>query len=1188
MAELIVPKIIDELGDVLVKQFGEKINLVMGVEKEVANISSKLATIEKVLHDAERRRLKDRSVGIWLEKLEDITYEMDDVLDEWNFKIHRAKNEGSHQNARLQTTLWIKVRSLIPSLCSCLKQVPVRSDIALKIKSINEKLELTLKEADQFKFITSGGIPDSQDFQRIITTSMIDESKICGRESDKVALLDQVLSKSSSQGRKGVQVISVVGAGGSGKTTLAQLLFNNDKVRNHFELRNWICVSDPFDQKRIAKAILENAGKSSQESELDPLIQRIKETFSGKRFLLVLDDVWTEDDSKWEPFQNSLKDGAPGSDSICQQIRGLVQEGGKNWAEKCKGLPLAAKTMGSLLRFKDTVQQWQNVLDSEIWQLEEATVELFPHLYLSYNELSPELKRCFSYCAVFPKDHEILVNELIRLWIAQGYVRPRRRGERLELVGREYFNNLAMRSFFQELEKVEAYFGLPEYMKCKMHDIVHDFAQFLTKNECALDGIGTNSSGERAHHLTILEEGTEEEMFSSRVVDFGRLRSFITFARIGRVVPQNLFCILKCVRTLTLSNCGLAEIPAEIGRLIHLRRLDLSDNLFITLPEAICDLYYLETLDINCCEKLSCLPERIEGLVHLRHLFNKMTVDLRQIPQGLTKLTSLCTLARFIVRSNYDDLAILKDLNQLERLAIVIEGEVDFGSAKLGKKINMREMFLLFSERTHFIETPSCIETMQPPPNLELLVLVGYPGTQLPSWLVTKSHANNLTKLSIARPHNISSLLALRKLSFLEELVLGEADELKCLGKEFFGVTKALHENSRDALDTLSDSESSFSAEAVAFPNLRKLYFREFDNWTNWEDVSEDDEEVAVSIMPCLEELKISQCYKLEALPHRILSKISSLKNLDIQRCDKLRDRYFDKIGDDWIKISHIPRLLSFVSQIMLMAQSEATAEGIDVSTSTSTFYLGSSVYASRYSYDRCENILRAFFKYWCLSTNTLHTPVGELSIIFWDLYRLGGLSIDGSFFDEVVPSAQELLIRDKEGKPLLPESCRYLFSAYYHLWTNDQGVWMKDWIRFWFKGEARYRDSPSRANRRKTTSKPKMTYNPSRRVEPYDLADTKDFNVPFDTLDILGFLRKETYIAAFIACWICKFLLPSKKIDRIRPSVFKVACLMATGKRFCLAIPVLASIYHGLREIVHAPNLGECGITFPIHYVYT
>ncbi|XP_027170659.1 putative disease resistance RPP13-like protein 1 isoform X2 [Coffea eugenioides] len=674
MAELIVPTIIDVLADVLVKQLGEKVNLVMGVEEEVANISSKLATIEKVLHDAERRRLKDRSVGIWLEKLEDITYQMDDVLDEWNFKIHKAKN------ARTQPTL----------------------------------------------------------------------------------------------------------------------------------------------------------------------------------------------------------------------------------------------------RNKD-------VLDSEIWQLKEATMDLFPHFYLSYNELSPEQKSCFSYCAVFPKDHVINVEKLIRLWIAQGFVRPRRRGERLEPVGHEYFNNLAMRSFFQEVRK-ESDFLFHEYMVCKMHDIVHDFAQFLTKSEChALGGAGRNSSSERARHLTILE-GTKQEMFSSRGVDFGRLRSFLTFSEFGILVPRNLFCTLKCVRTLTLSHCWLpeipaeigslihlrhldlrhcviVEIPAEIGRLIHLRHLDLSQNRFVALPEAICDLYYLEILDISLCQNLCYLPERIESLVHLRYLFNFGTSELNQIPQGLGKLTSLCSLTRFVVRSNSDDLTILKDLNQLEILHIEIEGEVDFGSAELGKKVNMREMYLLFSFGAHFTETPSCIESIELPPNLQQLVLDKYPGTQLPSWLVTKPLVNNLTKLIINEAYNISSLPALWKLSSLEELGLIGVRKLECLGKEFFGITKAVHANSRDALGTLSNSETSISAEAVAFRNLRKLRFHNFYNWTRWEDLSEDDEEVALSIMPRLEELDFWGCGKLEILPHRILGRISSLKKLDIGRCSKLRDHYFDKTRDDWKQISHIPQV---------------------------------------------------------------------------------------------------------------------------------------------------------------------------------------------------------------------------------------------------------------------------------------
>ncbi|XP_071902417.1 disease resistance protein RGA2-like [Coffea arabica] len=949
MAELFVPKIIDQLGDVVVKQLGEKVNLLMGVEEEVGNISSKLATIEKVLHDAERRRLKEKGVAIWLEKLEGITYEMDDVLDEWNFKIQKPKNEGTHQNARMQPILRNKVCSFIPSLCSCLKQVPIRSNIASKIKKINEQLELTLKEADQYKFISSGGVPDSQDFQRIMTTSIIDESEIYGRASDKAALLDQVLPESSSQGRDRVQIISVVGAGGSGKTTLAQLLFNNDKVKNQFELRNWICVSDPFDQKRIAKAILESAGRSSHEmSELDSLIRLIKETFSSKKFLLVLDDVWTEEDSKWKPFKDSLKDGAPGSvilvttrslrvarvvgtththplglisDSDCWLIMQRIAFDGRSeeWcrkvesigqkiAEKCKGLPLAAKMIGSLLRFKDSIQQWQNILDSEIWQLKEAAVDLFPHFYLSYNELSPELKRCFSYCAVFPKDHDIDVEELIRLWIAQGYVRSNRRGECLELMGLEYFNNLAMRSFFQELEKDSDIF-LREYMKCKMHDIVHDFAQFLTKDEChVLGGIdyeqGTrgNSSSERPRHLTWL--GTEE-MLSSPVLDIGRLRSFIALS--PETVPLDLFHNLNCARTLILRDCHLRKVPAELGSLIHLRYLDLSDNPFKALPEAICDLYYLETLDITMCDKLLRLPQRIEGLVHLRHLVNYGTYELLQMPQGLGKLTSLCSLTQIIAKSNFDDLAILKDLNQLERLRIIIDGEVDFGSANFGGKIYMRELFLGFNCE---FETACWIDTMEPPPNLQQLALLGYPGVQLPIWLVTESLINNLTKLTISFASNLSSLPNLWKLSSLEEVRLSVVGKLEYLGKEFFGITEVLHETSHDAVDTLSNFKSSTSTDTVVFPNLRKLCFANLSNWTIWEDLSKDDEKVDVSIMPCLEELEIVNCDMLKALPHRILGKILSLKSLEVRHCKKLRKLLGSGQEIDKLK----PRVVGFSS----------------------------------------------------------------------------------------------------------------------------------------------------------------------------------------------------------------------------------------------------------------------------------
>ncbi|KAL2532625.1 putative disease resistance RPP13-like protein 1 [Abeliophyllum distichum] len=167
------------------------------------------------------------------------------------------------------------------------------------------------------------------------------------------------------------------------------------------------------------------------------------------------------DDKKWEPLKICLSKGALGSkilvtmrnesvakmmgsvdthllrplsDSECfallsqiafekqKEHQSILEAIGREIAQKCGGLPLAAKTLGSLLRLKDTVQEWNIVLNSEIWQMEIAEVEIFPHLYLNYNELQPAVKRCFSYCAIFPKDLEIDVNTLIRMWMAQGFL----------------------------------------------------------------------------------------------------------------------------------------------------------------------------------------------------------------------------------------------------------------------------------------------------------------------------------------------------------------------------------------------------------------------------------------------------------------------------------------------------------------------------------------------------------------------------------------------------------------------------------------------------------------------------------------------------------------------------------------------------------------------------------------------
>ncbi|XVF78414.1 hypothetical protein PTKIN_Ptkin14bG0130500 [Pterospermum kingtungense] len=193
-------------------------------------------------------------------------------------------------------------------------------------------------------------------------------------------------------------------------------------------------------------------------------MRKISKRASGKKILLVLDDVWIEDLSNWEQLKASLKNNSTGSrilvttrnervgqamgsksedmfilerlsDDKCwslfchlaffertKQERENLEGIGRKIVERCNGLPLAVKTVGGLLRFK-AKEQWQSILDSKMWEIEEVEKGVSPSLLLSYYDLSPVLRQCFSYCAIFPKDYKIERDKLIKLWMAQGFVK---------------------------------------------------------------------------------------------------------------------------------------------------------------------------------------------------------------------------------------------------------------------------------------------------------------------------------------------------------------------------------------------------------------------------------------------------------------------------------------------------------------------------------------------------------------------------------------------------------------------------------------------------------------------------------------------------------------------------------------------------------------------------------------------
>ena len=400
----VVKGITEKAGNLVAQEIG----LLWGVKDEIKKLGDTVLTIGAVIQDAEKKQQHNNQVRVWLERLNDALYEADDLLDDFSTEALRWEVMTRNKKAKEVRIFFSKSNQLSFGL-----------KMGHKVKAMNERLD-AIKNAKGFHLDERPVETQVGGYRVRETHSFVRTEEVIGRENDKEEIIKILLDPNVEES---LLILPIVGLGGLGKTTLAQLIFNDNEIQNSFEQKLWVCVSDDFEVKVIVKKILECAQSMKPgDLEMNTLINDLKKEIDGKRYILVLDDVWNEDPKKWLNLKDLLMGGARGSRilvttrnnrvaKITKTIQPYLLEGldkekswvlfkqmafengqepeksffkvvGKEILERCKGVPLAIRTIGSLLYFKNTEKEWLSFKDSELSKVPQEENDILPTLEL--------------------------------------------------------------------------------------------------------------------------------------------------------------------------------------------------------------------------------------------------------------------------------------------------------------------------------------------------------------------------------------------------------------------------------------------------------------------------------------------------------------------------------------------------------------------------------------------------------------------------------------------------------------------------------------------------------------------------------------------------------------------------------------------------------------------------------------
>ncbi|CAL5191835.1 unnamed protein product [Lathyrus oleraceus] len=696
MAEVAVSLVIDQLLPLL----REEAKLLRGIHKEFADIKDELESIQAFLKDADKRASTTEGVKTWVKQVREAAFRIEDIIDD--YLIHVGQ-QPPHPGC---VFLLHKLKTIIPS-----RQIASEiQDIKLSVRGIKERSErYRFQHSLEQESSNSRESQNSKWHDPRVAALYVEEADVVGYELQRDGLTDWLV-----KGRDERTVVSVVGMGGQGKTTLAKKVFESKNVIRHFDCRVWITVSQSYSVEGLLRDMLLNLYKQKGEDPPEDIFQMDRESLTGevrnylqkKRYVVVFDDVWSE--HFWDDIEFSVSDNKNGSRIFittrnldvamsCKkssfvevlELQPLTQEqslelfnkktfkfdyGGccpkelngisYEIVRKCKGLPLAIVAVGGVLSAKEkNVFEWQKFNENLSFELSKSThlIGIQEILGLSYDDLPYHLKSCLLYFGIYPEDYEVKTKILIQQWIAEGFVKEER-GKTLEEVAEGYITELIHRSLVQ-LSSVR----IDDKVKgCRVHDLIRDMVlkKFEDLNFCK--HISEDEQSSLSGTVRRLSITTTSDDFIERT-ETSHVRSILVFTN----KESNVYSVRRFptkyrrLKVLDYKFSRLSNVPKELGSMVHLKYLSLGYIREAKIPNSIGMLKNLETLDLRAAN-VNELPKGISKLRKLRHLIGS-GLSLIRLKNGVGEMTSLQTLC-YVNLGMDGALEVIKELGKLKQI----------------------------------------------------------------------------------------------------------------------------------------------------------------------------------------------------------------------------------------------------------------------------------------------------------------------------------------------------------------------------------------------------------------------------------------------------------------------------------------------------------------------------------------